>query len=105
MIGSLRRGRFIDLPSSGKDVRIVVAWDARLFKAEESLLREFFVSVKIRRAGNQDWCPSRVDGPNNTTVRKSFWYKQAGLDGVCSPIWCVEGDFNVVRFLSEESWG
>lgn len=108
MIGSLRRGRFISwvyLPSSGKDVGIVVGRDARVFKAEESLLGEFSVSVKIQKAGNPDWCPSGVDGANNTRVRKSFWDELAGLYGVCSPIWCVGGDFNVVRFPSEESGG
>ena len=35
----------------------------------------------------------------------AFWDELAGLYGVCSPNWCVGGDFNVIRFPSEKSNG
>ncbi|KAJ0100234.1 hypothetical protein Patl1_19749 [Pistacia atlantica] len=37
--------------------------------------------------------------------RTSFWEGLAGLFGLCSPNWCLGGDYNLVRFISEKSNG
>ena len=34
-----------------------------------------------------------------------FWEEMAGLFGLCSPRWCIGGDFNVVRFVAKKSNG
>lgn len=33
----------------------------------------------------------------------AFWEQLDGLYGVCSPNWCIGGDFNVIRFPFKKS--
>jgi hypothetical protein len=45
----------------------------------------------------------RVYGPNSDSERGVPWDKLAGLISWWDAPWCIGGDFNVVRFLSEKS--
>ena len=41
-------------------------------------------------------------GPINPLWRKDFWLELQDLYGLTFPMWCVGGDFNVIRRISEK---
>ncbi|RVW69923.1 putative mitochondrial protein [Vitis vinifera] len=41
-------------------------------------------------------------GPNKPVWRKDFWLELQDLHGLTFPRWCVGGDFNVIRRISEK---
>jgi len=44
-----------------------------------------------------------VSAPNDDIERRYLWDELAGLMSWWELSWCIGGDFNVVRFLSEKS--
>ncbi|KAM2738015.1 hypothetical protein PS2_025511 [Malus domestica] len=80
-------------------------WNTKHISVVESLVGVFSVSIKIRELNGLEWWLSGVYGPCKYRERQDFWEELAGLYGLCSPRWCVGGDFNVVRFENEKSNG
>ena len=80
---------------------ILVIWDVRSVKIKESLLGELLVSVMIEDNIRGDWWFTGVYGPTNRGHRSVFWDELSGLKEICNSRWCVGGDFNVVRRVSE----
>ena len=94
------------LPSVGRSGGIIIIWDVRIVKGVETILGEYSVSVCFNCVkGGSKWWLSGVYGPNNPKERCVFWEELAGLYGLCGDKWCIGGDFNVVRFLSEKFKG
>ncbi|RVW95981.1 Transposon TX1 uncharacterized 149 kDa protein [Vitis vinifera] len=48
---------------------------------------------------------SAVYGPNSPSLRKDFWVELYDIYGLTFPLWCVGGDFNVIRRSSEKLGG
>lgn len=62
----------------------------------------FFVSVRLSPIIGDDWWLSYVYGLNRPRMRMDFWEDLGGLFGLCSSNWCLGGDFNVIRFMTEK---
>lgn len=77
-------------------------WDTRKIKVKDSLVGLFSVSINIEGAMG-DWWLTGIYGPNLSSERGAFWEELAGLGSLCSGKWCLGGDFNVVRYVSEKS--
>lgn len=73
-------------------------WDERIVTECETIIEEFSLSIKFRNLDNSEWWLSGVYGPNRPSARQEL----AGFFGLCSPNWCVGGDFNVVRRVLEK---
>ena len=88
--------------SIGRSGGILIVWDVRNLKVKESLVGDFSVSVLVEDESQGDWWFTGVYGPSKRRFRKNFWDELAGLKEICSGRWCVGGDFNVVRRVSEK---
>ena len=104
-VASIWRSRFkewVFLPAVGRAGGILVLWDVRTLKIKEALMGDFSVSVLVEDEFKGDWWFSGVYGPNKRQKRKEFWDELSGLKEICDDRWCVGGDFNVVRRVSEK---
>ena len=81
---------------------ILVIWDVRSLKIKETLIGDFSVSVLVEEDSRGDWWFSGVYGPTKRKFRNDFWDELSGLKELCNERWCVGGDFNVVRKVSEK---
>ncbi|BFG19399.1 hypothetical protein CerSpe_056730 [Prunus speciosa] len=67
------------------------------------MVGEFSVSIRIVESIGTEWWLSRIYGPCRQRERNRFWEELADLYGYCGDMWCLGGDFNVVRFSVEKS--
>uniref|UniRef100_A0A803P465 Reverse transcriptase domain-containing protein n=1 Tax=Cannabis sativa TaxID=3483 RepID=A0A803P465_CANSA len=58
--------------------------------------------VLIEAEGRRPWWFSGVYGPCSYKDRVAFWDELAGLSIICGDMWCLGGDFNVVRRVQEK---
>ncbi|KAL6331568.1 hypothetical protein AAG906_011508 [Vitis piasezkii] len=61
-----------------------------------------FVSFKNCEDGFL-WIFTGVYGPTLKRYREPFWEELGAIRGLWSDLWCIGGDFNVIRFPSERS--
>ena len=104
-VRSVWRSRFKDwvvLPSIGRSGGILLMWDVRTVKIKEALVGEFSVSVLVGDESMGDWWFSGVYGPTKRKFITDFWDELSGLKEICNQRWCLGGDFNVVRRVSEK---
>lgn len=92
-------------PSRGRSGGIVVMWNSQTVSISDYEIGEFSVSIRIIDVSGGDWWLSGIYGPCQPRDRRRFWEELAGLFGLCGHKWCIGGDFNVVRFVSEKSNG
>ena len=45
----------------------------------------------------------RVYGPTLKRYREIFWEELGGIRGLWADLWCIGGDFNVIKFPSEHT--
>ena len=69
------------------------------------VIGSFSVSVKFALDGCGPLWISVVYGPNSPSLRKDFWVELFDIYGLTYPLWCVGGDFNVIRRSSEKMGG
>ena len=69
------------------------------------VLGSFSISVKFALEGCGPLWISAVYGPNSPSLRKDFWVELYDICGLTLPLWCVGGDFNVIRRSSEKLGG
>ena len=102
---SVWKGKSLDwvaLPACGASGGIVILWDSIKFKCSEKVLGSFFVTVKLNSDEEGFFWLTSVYGPNKAMWRKDFWMELQDLHGLTFPRWCVGGDFNVIRRISEK---
>ena len=71
----------------------------------EVVIGSFSVSVKFALDGCGPLWLSVVYGPNSPLLRKDFWVELLDIFGLSFLLWCVGGDFNVIRRSSEKLGG
>ncbi|RVW41858.1 putative ribonuclease H protein [Vitis vinifera] len=72
------------------------------FNCSEKVLGSFSVTVKLNSDEEGSFWLSSVYGPNKAVWREDFWLELQDLHGLTFPRWCVGGDFNVIRRISEK---
>lgn len=96
--------KWASLPSCGRSGGVLVMWDGRVVM--ECEIRVFFsLSIRFWNRDNNEWWLTGVYGPNRPCNRQEWWEELVDLFGLCSPNWCMGGDFNVVRLISEKLKG
>ncbi|KAJ9703126.1 hypothetical protein PVL29_004763 [Vitis rotundifolia] len=107
-VGSVWTNRnkdWVALPASGASGGILIIWDSKNLCREEVVIGSFSVSVKFSLDGCGSLWISAVYGPNSPSLRKDFWVELFDIYGLTYPLWCVGGDFNVIRRSSEKLGG
>lgn len=61
--------------------------------------------MKICKSNNKSWSFTGVYSPMVETERNLFLEKLGAIRGLWDDMWCVGGDFNVARFISERNRG
>ncbi|GMP73619.1 hypothetical protein CsSME_00031320 [Camellia sinensis var. sinensis] len=102
-------GRCIDwvfLPASGMAGGVLVCWDSRVLVGEETEVRAFSVSCLFRCVEDGFcWVFTRVYGPVQGVKRRMFLEELQCVAFWWESLWCVVGDFNIVRWPGERSRG
>lgn len=108
IVGSIWVSNFKDwdfLPSCGSSSGILLMWNTKIFSVKEFVAGNYSGSVDLVEPDGRDWWILAVYGPNNPRDRRAFWEELVALSALCGSRWCIEGDFNVARYLSEKSNG
>ncbi|RVW50795.1 hypothetical protein CK203_076874 [Vitis vinifera] len=104
-VSSVWKGRNMEwaaLPTCGASGGIVIIWDSNKFKCTEKVLRSFSVTVKLNSSEEESFWLTSFYGPNKPLWRKDFWLELQDLYGLTFPMWCVGGDFHVIRRISKK---
>ncbi|RVW91468.1 Transposon TX1 uncharacterized 149 kDa protein [Vitis vinifera] len=104
-VWTIRNKDWVALPASGASGGILIIWDSKILSREEVVIGSFSVSVKFSLDGCGPLWISAVYGPNSPSLRKDFWVELFDIYGLTYPLWCVGGDFNVIRRSSEKMGG
>ena len=88
------------LPACEASGGVVIMWYSNKFKCIENVVGSFFGSVKLNSGEEGSFWLTSVYGPNKPLWRKDFWLELQDLYGLTFPMWCVGGDFNVIRRIS-----
>ncbi|RVW83303.1 Transposon TX1 uncharacterized 149 kDa protein [Vitis vinifera] len=105
LVSSIWKGKSLDwvaLPACGASGGIVILWDSVKFNCSEKVLGSFSVTVKLNSDEEESFWLTSVYGPNKAVWREDFWLELQDLHGLTFPRWCVGGDFNVIRRISEK---
>ena len=93
------------LPACGALGGILIIWDSNKLRSEEVVIGSFSVSVKFALDGCRPLWLSVVYGPNSPLLRKDFWVELLDIFSLSFLLWCVGGDFNVIKRSSEKLGG
>ncbi|KAJ9691309.1 hypothetical protein PVL29_013479 [Vitis rotundifolia] len=104
-VWTVRNKEWAVLPACGASGGILIIWDSKKLRNEETVIGSFSVSIKFSLDGCGPLWISAVYGPNSPSLRKDFWVELVDLFGLSFPLWCVGGDFNVIRRSSEKMGG
>ncbi|KAJ9678126.1 hypothetical protein PVL29_022887 [Vitis rotundifolia] len=106
-VWSVRNKEWATFPACGAsgEILIMIIWDSKKLSSEEVVIGSFFVSIKFLLDGCKPLWLFAVYGPNSPLLRKDFWVDLLDIFGLSFPLWCVDGDFNVIRRSSEKLGG
>ncbi|RVW21770.1 LINE-1 retrotransposable element ORF2 protein [Vitis vinifera] len=104
-VWTVRNKDWVFSPACGASGGILFIWDSKKLSKEEVVLGSFSISVKFALEGCGPLWISAVYGPNSPSLRKDFWVELYDICGLTFPLWCVGGDFNVIRRSSEKLGG
>ena len=81
---------------------VILAWDTRVYKKIDSMVGCFFVSVLLKDVVDGfDWMCIGVCGLNVDGLRDALWTELDIMRGRWSAVWCLFGDFNIIRYPVE----
>ena len=94
-----RRVEWRFLPSVGRSGGIIILWDSQVLELEDSSIGCFSVCCRFKSLhDNFAWGLIRVYGPNDDRARGALFEELRSFIFNWDILWCLGGDFNVVRF-------
>ena len=80
----------------------MLIWDKRVFEKLDVIAGQFSVSVLLRGVVDEFyWACIGVYGPNDNGQRSTLWEELSQVRAKWPMAWCLVGDFNIIRDLSE----
>ena len=80
----------------------LLVWDKRVFEKVDCAVGMFSVNVLLKGVVDDFvWACSGVYGPNGDNQRGAVWEELTRMHSRWNTAWCVFGDFNTIRYLSE----
>ena len=104
-VWKVRNKQWAVLLASGALGGVEIFWDALKFKCLEVVLGSISVTVKLESEEEGSFWLSSIYGLGSSHFRKNFWLELQDLSSLTFPKWCVGGDFNVIRRISEKLGG
>ena len=104
-VWTVRNKEWAALPAYGASGGILIIWDSKKLRSEEVVIGSFSISVKFALDGCEPLWLTVVYGPNSSSLRKDFWVELLDIFGISFPLWCISGDFNVIRRSSKKMGG
>ena len=107
LIRSLGVGRFLDwaaLRAEGASGGIIIFWDSHVLQLLEKEEGNYTLSCRLKNI--EDGFISvfiGVYGPTGYGSRDDLWEEMGAIRGLWGDLWCVGGDFNVIRFPNERN--
>ena len=81
---------------------VVVFWDNRVLELVGMKVDIFSIFRRFKNCEDGFvWIFSRVYGPIMKRYRELFWEKLGAIRGLWNGPWCIEGNFNMIRFPNE----
>ena len=81
-------------------------WDNRVLQMVEMEVGKYSVSCRFKNCEDGFcWIFLGVYGPTVKVEREDFLSELGAIRGLWNELWCVAGDFNMIRFPSERSRG
>ena len=82
----------------------VVIWDNRVLELVGMEVGLFSILCSFKNCENGLlWIFMGIYGLTLTRNRELFWEELGAIQGLWTDLWCIRGDFNVIRFPSEHS--
>ena len=83
---------------------VVVFWDNRVLELVGMEMGLFSILCRFKNCKDGFlWIFTGVYGPTLKRYREPFWEELGVIRGLWSDLWCIGGDFNVIRFPSKRS--
>jgi hypothetical protein len=90
------------LGAQGASGCILIMWDRRVAERVDEWVGCFTIACSFRSiCDGFNWAFAGVYGPNRDNDRLMLWEELSSLMDRWEVPWCIGGDFNAVRFLSE----
>ncbi len=88
--------------SEGAAGGIITCWNSNVFCCSEVIVRRFSLTVRLKflHSGVVFWV-TNVYGPPSWDGKEEFCSELENLNGVCSGLWALCGDFNMTRGVRE----
>ena len=81
---------------------VLVFWDSRVLELTGMEIDYFSVSCRFKNVEDGFCCVfTGVYGPSVGRLREDFWEELGTIRGLWQDLWCIQGDFNVIRFARE----
>lgn len=100
-IWSSRHVAWLSLDASNSAGGIILMWKENQIDVVNSFLGAFSITIQCSFQGQKEGWITGVYGPCDYQDRKRFLLELYDLQGLCQGIWCVVGDFNMVRWSEE----
>lgn len=97
VIWSSRRIGWLALDAVNSAGGIVMMWKEDSISVSDSLVGIFSISINCVFMNFVEGWISRIYGPCSSKGRRDFWRELYNVAGLCQGVWCVAGDFNVIR--------
>ena len=88
--------------SQGASGGILLMWDRRLVEKFEVCVGCFIIVCSFQSVSdNFEWAFAGVYGPNDDNDRQLLWDELVSIMSLWEVPWCIVGDFDAIRYLSE----
>lgn len=93
---------WLALDSIGRSCGILIIWNPNKLEMLNHIIGTFSININFKNSiDNFNWLFSGVYGPCEVEERKRLWDELSLMQTIrCLP-WCIGGDFNEVRIMSE----
>lgn len=95
MLGTRFDG-FVALPATGTAGGIIMAWDSSVVSVPAFRIDTFSVTAELSFADGSQWSLTTVYGPTDDTLKPLFLDELRAVRAVCTGMWFVAGDFNLI---------
>ncbi|KAL4179146.1 hypothetical protein AMTRI_Chr13g85860 [Amborella trichopoda] len=91
--------QWVSLPANGASGGIWVVWDPSDLSLNSHFIGEFSITLLLSNISDGvPWKLSAIYGPDSLTIRHRLWSELDYIASLPHAIWCVGGDFNIVRW-------
>ena len=102
-VWTVKNKEWAALPACRASGGILIIWYSKKLCSKKVVIGSFTVSVKFVLNGCEPLWLSAVYGLNSPLLRNDFWVELLNIFCLSYPLWCVGGDFNVIKRSSEKS--